>query len=108
MTRLVPLIACLSLLSACASAVSAPIPLSASGPTEVIVDGVAFIADLQPVPDGAQISVSRPGSAMAMDEGALAKKVATAFCNGRGQSLDSLALGAFVSGGIWAFDGGCA
>ena len=81
-------------------------PLSASGPTEVVVGGVGFIADLQPVPDGAQIGISRPSAAMAQDEGALAKTVATSFCAGRGQNLDSLALGAFV-GGNWVFDGGC-
>jgi hypothetical protein len=107
MSRLIPSLSCLAMLSACAAAVPAPMPLSASGPTEVVVDGASFIADLQPVTDGAQIGVSRPGAALSMDEGILAKKVALAFCDARGQSLDSRALGAFVSGGIWAFDGGC-
>ncbi len=93
-------------LAACASAAPAPMPLAASGPTEVMVQGAAFMADLQPVPGGAQIGVTRQTAALGHDEGMMAKTVAQAFCAARGQSLDRLALGAF-SGGLWVFDGGC-
>lgn len=83
-----------------------PMPLAASGPTEVVVQGASFLADLQPTQTGAQILVSREALALRMDEGLLAKTVATQFCAARGQTLDPRALAAF-SAGLWVFDGGC-
>lgn len=81
-------------------------PLAASGPTEVVVQGVAFLADLQPTQGGAQILISRAAPVLAMDEGLLAKTVAVQFCAARSQTLDPRALGMF-SAGVWIFDGGC-
>ncbi len=93
-------------LAACAPSAPAPMPLAASGPTEVMVQGAAFMADLQPTQGGAQILVSREAPVLAMDEGLLAKAVAVQFCVARAQSLDPRALAVF-SGGVWVFDGGC-
>lgn len=84
-----------------------PIPLSASGPSEVVLDSAAYLAELEPLAGGAQITVTRAGADFRMDEGLVAKKVATAFCTGRGSNLDPRTLGAF-SQGTWVFDGGCA
>ena len=95
---LMPMMAC--------TAATVPMPLAASGPTEVMLGSVAFIADLQPVSSGAQLTVTRLDTAFLLDEGRLAKTVAQTFCSSRAQTLDPQALGAFV-GGAWAFDGGC-
>ena len=103
MTRLAPLLVMPVL--AC-TAPQVPMPLAASGPTEVMLGPDAFIADLQPVSGGAQLTVTRQDKALLLDEGLLAKSVAQSFCFARGQTLDPRALGAFV-GGAWAFDGGC-
>lgn len=84
-----------------------PVPLSASGPSQVMLEGTAFLAELEPLAGGAQITVTRAGTGLAMDEGLTAKRVATAFCVSRGRVLDPGALGAF-SLGSWVFDGGCA
>ncbi len=93
-------------LAACSASVPAPMPLAASGPSEVTVDGAAYMADLQPVSGGAQLSVQKQGGSFALDEGLLAKGAALRFCVNRGQALDPAALGAFA-GGLWVFDGGC-
>jgi hypothetical protein len=92
-------------LAACVAPAS-PMPLAASGPAEVLVGGAAFMADLQPVAGGAEITVSRD-TAFDLDEGLLAKAVAAQLCADRSRTLDPRALGAFVSG-TWVFDGGCA
>ena len=103
MSRLAPLLV-MPMLACTAPAVS--MPLAASGPTEVVLGTVAFIADLQPVSGGAQLTVTRQSSVFLLDEGRLAKSVAKAFCTSRAQTLDPQALAAYV-GGAWAFDGGC-
>ena len=103
MNRLAPFIVMPML--ACAAPV-VPMPLAASGPTEVVLGSVAFIADLQPVSGGARLTVTRQDQAFMLDEGRLAKSVAQTFCTSRAQTLDPQALGAYV-GGAWAFDGGC-
>ena len=85
----------------------APVPLAASGPSEVKVEGVSFLADLQPTATGSTLRVTRGEPAMTYDEGALAKQVGVQFCSGRGKRLAPWALGKF-DGGAWVFDGGCA
>ena len=82
-------------------------PLAASGPVGVSLDGLGYIVDMQPTTSGAQLTVSADGGALAMDHGLVAKRVADAFCTGRGARLDPRALGRF-SAGTWVFDGGCA
>lgn len=78
----------------------------ATGPV-IKVDGVAYAADLTPTQTGSLLSITRPGTPMSYDEGALAKQVATQFCAGRGKRLAPWALGKF-NGLAWVFDGGCA
>ena len=85
----------------------APVPLAASGPTEVKVEGVSYLADLQPTGIGSTLRVTRDAPPMTYDEGALAKQVGVQFCSGRGKRLAPWALGKF-DGGAWVFDGGCA
>lgn len=85
----------------------APVPLAASGPSEVKVEGVSYLADLQPTATGSTLRVTRGEPAMTYDEGALAKQVGVQFCSGRGKRLAPWALGKF-DGGAWVFDGGCA
>jgi len=85
----------------------APVPLAASGPSEVKVEGVSYLADLQPTATGSTLRVTRGEPAMTYDEGALAKQVSVQFCSGRGKRLAPWALGKF-DGGAWVFDGGCA
>lgn len=97
----------LGLMTACVATGPAPMPLAASGPVAISQDGVGYIVDLQPGLSGAQITVSAEASAMAMDQGLLAKRVAEQFCAGRGAKVDPRALGRFVAGS-WAFNGGCA
>ncbi len=94
------------LLTACASSAPAPMSLAASGPVEVMLGGVGFMADLQPLIGGAEISVSRQAGPFAPDEGLLAEAVAVQFCAARGQRLDPRALGSFA-GGLWTFEEGC-
>jgi hypothetical protein len=86
-----------------ADAAAAP---AASGPV-IKVDGVAYAAELTPTQTGSLLSITRPGTPMSYDEGALAKQVATQFCAGRGKRLAPWALGKF-NGLAWVFDGGCA
>ncbi len=81
-------------------------PLAASGPVELRLSGVGYLADLQPTLTGAELRISRQEPAFGYDEGALAKQVAVQFCSGRGQRLDPRAMGQFL-GGSWRFDGGC-
>ncbi len=103
-------VAALCALAACGgkdAADTAPVPLAASGPSEVKVGGVAYLADLQPGQTGSVLTITRDAPAMTYDEGALAKQVAVQFCAGRGKRLAPWALGKFDGGG-WVFDGGCA
>ncbi len=80
--------------------------LAASGPAGFVLGGVGYMANLQPLIGGAEISVSRQAGPFAPDEGLLAKTVAVQFCAARGQRLDPRALGSFASG-FWTFEGGC-
>ena len=97
----------LGLMTACVGAGPAPMPLAASGPVGISQDGLGYIVDLQPTAAGAQMTVSADAGAMAMDQGLAAKRVADAFCGGRGQKVDPRALARFQAG-VWVFDGGCA
>lgn len=97
----------MGLMTACVGAGPAPMPLAASGPVAISQGGLGYIVDLQPTTAGAQMTVSADAGAMAMDQGLAAKRVAEAFCGGRGQSVDPRALGRFVAG-AWVFNGGCA
>ena len=90
-------------LAGCAGSAPAPMPLAESGPVEVVVEGQAFIADLQP---GPVLTVSRD-PAFGNYEGKLAKDVAGQFCASRERRLNPQAYGHFV-GGSWVFKGGCA
>jgi hypothetical protein len=94
-------------LSACVAIAPTPMPLAASGPVAVDLNGAGFIVDLQPTTGGAQMTVSADAGAMAMDQGLTAKRAVESFCAGRGTKIDPRALGRFV-GGVWLFDGGCA
>lgn len=95
------------LLTACVAPAHRPMPLAESGPVAVSWQGAGYMVDLQPTSAGAQMTVSADAGAMAMDQGLTAKRVAEAFCAGRGRKIDPRALGRF-SGGVWLFDGGCA
>ncbi len=96
----------MALLTACVAPGNRPMPLAASGPVAVSLDGAGYIVDLQPGTKGAQMTVTADAGAMANDQGLTAKRVAEAFCDGRGSRLDRRALGRF-SAGAWAFNGGC-
>ena len=96
----------MALLTACVAPGNRPMPLAASGPVAVSLDDVGYIVDLQPTTAGAQIMVASDAGSMGYDQGLTAKRVAEAFCDGRGSRLDRRALGRF-SGGAWAFNGGC-
>lgn len=97
----------MGLLSACVAPGNRPMPLAASGPVAVDLNGAGYIVDLQPTMSGAQMTVSADAGAMANDQGLMAKRVAERFCAGRGSKIDPRALGHFVAG-VWTFDGGCA
>ena len=94
------------LLTACVAPGAGPMPLAASGPVAIAQGGLSYIVDLQPVSDGAEMSVARDGAAFANDQGLEAKRVAEAFCASRSRRIDPRALGRFVAG-EWVFDGGC-
>lgn len=108
MTR-VWIIAALLALTACGGKKdeAAPVPLAASGPSEVKVGGQGFFAELTPTATGSSLAITREAPPMGYDEGALAKQVATQFCAGRGKRLAPWSLGQF-QGSAWVFDGGCA
>ena len=78
--------------------------------TEVAMGGAGFLVPTcnRVLPDGAQIEDVRTPKMPPWHRtrARFCQTVATSFCAGRGQNLDSLALGAFV-GGNCVFDGGC-
>ncbi len=94
------------LLSACGAPASRPMPLAMSGPVAVTLNGKSYVADLEPVTNGARLTVTRDAMQFGYDQGREAKAVAEQFCTNRGTRIDPRALGAF-SGGAWVFDGGC-
>jgi len=97
----------MGLMTACVATGPAPMPLAASGPVALSHEGNDYIVDLQPTASGAQMTVFAARGALAMDQGRLAKNVATAFCARRRSVVDPRALGRFVAGS-WVFNGGCA
>ena len=97
----------MALLTACVAPGKSPMPLAASGPVAIDLNGSGYLVDLQPTPAGAQMTVSAETGAMAMDQGLAANRAADAFCAGRGSQVDASALGRFVAG-TWVFNGGCA
>lgn len=97
----------MGLLTACVAPGNRPMPLAASGPVAVDLNGAGYMVDLQPTTSGAQMTVSADAGAMAMDQGLTAKRAVESFCAGRGSNVDPRALGRFA-GGVWLFDGGCA
>jgi len=82
-------------------------PLAESGPVAVELAGKSYIADLQPSEAGATLAVTRDAVTFGYDEGAEAKRAATAFCASRGGRVHPAAYGHFVAG-AWMFKGGCA
>lgn len=109
----------LAALSACVAAGSTPV--ARDGAQAVAVDGMAFEAQLTPggpgvvlTADGAQaiggltVQVRRSGAALAMDEGALAKRAARAGCMAAGGTFHETAIGRYDRAGAWVFAGACA
>ena len=110
-------------LAACVAPQTAPQGSAArAGAHEVQVDGVTYLATLmhgapgvmhtaegaRAVP-GATLRVTRPGTALAMDEGAAAKKAARAGCAAADGRFSEVALGAYDRAtAAWVFAGGCA
>ena len=97
----------MALLTACVAPGNRPMPLAASGPVAVDLNGAGYLVDLQPTAAGAQLTVSAEAGAMSLDQGLAAKRAAAAFCTGRAAALDPRALGRF-NAGVWVFNGGCA
>ena len=97
----------LALLTACVGAGTRPISLAESGPVAVELSGQSYIADLQPGEGGATLAVTRDTKPFGNDEGAEAKRAATAFCASRNARVSRAAYGHYV-GGAWLFKGGCA
>lgn len=92
-----------------------------SGEHRVAVDGVAFVARIAPgapgmilTAEGARpvagntLRVSREGAALAMHEGAIAKKAARAGCAAAGGRFAEQAIGGYETAGVWSFPGACA
>ena len=94
----------------------------ASGVQQVQMDGRAMVVSIQPGPAGTAITskgtravsgqtlrVTGATGALAMDQGALAKKSAREACSAAGGRLNEGALGSFdQASGAWVFAGGCA
>ena len=97
----------LALLAGCVAPAAMPISLAASGPVAISRDDQGYIADLEPVPGGAVLAVSRDGISFGNADGLEAKRVADQFCASRGSRVSPKAFGHFVSGS-WVFKGGCA
>ena len=95
------------LLTACVGAGPRPMSLAESGPVAIDLSGRSYIADLQPTDGAATLTVTRDATPFGNDEGAEAKRAATAFCAERGGRVSRAAYGHYV-GGAWVFKGGCA
>lgn len=107
-------------LGACVSPAASP-AMVRMGEVRTMVDGAGFAVGVQPGPAGAVLTsggarpvagatlrVRRDGAALAMDEGALAKKAARAGCAEAGGRFAEGAIGAHDGAGSWVFAGGCA
>lgn len=107
-------------LTACAPVARGPVS-AMQGPVAVSLDGRSFAATIQPGPRGttltrqgavgvagSQIAVTRAGSALRMDEGAVAKRAARQACADAGGRFNAAAIGRYQAAGVWAFPGGCA
>jgi hypothetical protein len=90
------------LLSACGAPVSRPMPLAMSGPVAVVLNGQAYVADLEPVTEGARLTVTRDEGKFGYDQGRVAKAVAEQFCTNRGTQIYPRDLGPFM-GGVGVF-----
>lgn len=84
-------------LSACVAPVARQVP--APGP--LVLDGVAYRAELAP---GGALTIAREGQAFANWEGAEARRAADQFCQGRVNS----GMRDRYQGDAWVFVGGCA
>lgn len=91
------------------------------GDVQAQVDGMGFAVAVSPGTPGAMLTaagarpvagatlrVRREGAALAMDEGALAKKAARAGCAAASGRFAEAALGAYDGAGAWVFAGACA
>lgn len=94
------------LLSACAVPVARPMPLAESGPVAIDLNAASYMVDLQPVPGGATLAVTRDVGLFGYADGLEAKRAAAAFCAKRGARINPAAFGRFA-GGSWLFAGGC-
>jgi len=94
---------------------------ASAGTQRVAVDGNAFTAAIGPGAPGLMLTaagaravagqsvhVARDGAALAMDEGALAKKAARAGCAAAGGAFSETAIGSYDRAGGWLFPGACA
>ena len=97
----------LTLLCGCVAPAAMPISLAASGPVEILRGNQGYTADLEPMPGGAVLAVSRVGISFGNSDGLEAKRVADQFCASRGSRVSPKAFGHYVSGS-WVFKGGCA
>ena len=97
----------LTLLCGCVAPAAMPISLAASGPVEILRGNQGYTADLEPMPGGAVLAVSRDGISFGNSDGLEAKRVADQFCASRGSRVSPKAFGHYVSGS-WVFKGGCA
>ena len=97
----------LTLLCGCVAPAAMPISLAASGPVDILRGNQGYTADLEPMPGGAVLAVSRDGISFGNSDGLEAKRVADQFCASRGSRVSPKAFGHYVSGS-WVFKGGCA
>lgn len=113
----------LAALSACVAAGGMPTGAASARPgiQAVSVEGLGFQAEIAPAgpgmmltADGARavqglgVRVRRSGVALAMDEGALAKRAARAGCRAAGGRFQEVAIGGYDRSGAWVFPGACA
>lgn len=121
--RLAPVIGA-AMLAACVAPSDAASPrggAAQAGERPVTVEGQAFLARIAPDGPGLQltaqgakpvpgraVSVTRAGSSLAFDEGALAKKAARAGCEAAGGRFQDRAIGGYDRTGAWLFRGACA
>ena len=96
----------LTLLSACGTPVSRPMPLSGSGPAAVDGAKPSYVIDSQSPRPGALLTVTRTPAPFGYSDGAEAKGVAVKFCANSNRRLSPDVFGHFVSP-AWVFKEGC-